>query len=254
MTQNKTSLELIYDLPTRIFHWLFVSLFLTAILIAKILDDESPWFVFHMLAGLTLTFLVFLRIIWGIFGSKHARFSQMPLNPRSLINYFSNLLQNKPMHWSGHNPASSWAGITLMIFALGLGVTGYLMTSTGAKEDFEDAHEIFANGFIVVSILHVAGLLLHTLRNKDSLLMSMLHGKKEKGESPAGISSNHALVGVVLLVLIGFYGLVLWRGFDSTTNTLNLWGQSLELGESQADSESEIVNSPDPEEDAENEN
>lgn len=84
--------------------------------------------------------------------------------------------------------------------------------------------------------------------------MSMLHGKKEKGESPAGISSNHALVGVVLLVLIGFYGLVLWRGFDSTTNTLNLWGQSLELGESQADSESEIVNSPDPEEDAENEN
>lgn len=46
--------ELVYDLPTRIFHWMFAVLFLTAFVITKTVDDESAVFSYHMLAGLVL--------------------------------------------------------------------------------------------------------------------------------------------------------------------------------------------------------
>lgn len=75
--------QLVFDLPTRLFHWMFAGLFLTAFVIAKTIDDDSGWFNYHSLAGLTLGFLVLLRIIWGIIGTQHARFTDFALNPKS---------------------------------------------------------------------------------------------------------------------------------------------------------------------------
>ena len=87
--------QLVYDLPTRLFHWLFAGLFLTAFVIAKTIDDDSSWFSFHSLAGLTLGFLVILRIVWGIFGTQHARFSNFALNPKDLLAYFKGILSGE---------------------------------------------------------------------------------------------------------------------------------------------------------------
>jgi cytochrome b len=56
--------QLVYDLPTRLFHWVFAGLFLIGFIIAKTIDDDSSWFDYHSLAGLSLGFLVVLRIIW----------------------------------------------------------------------------------------------------------------------------------------------------------------------------------------------
>ena len=64
--------HLVYDLPTRIFHWFFAGLFMMAFIIANTVDDESYVFSFHMIAGLTMTFLVLLRLIWGFVGSSAA--------------------------------------------------------------------------------------------------------------------------------------------------------------------------------------
>ena len=77
--------RMIYDLPTRIFHWLFAGLFIAAFLIAKTVDDESPAFSYHMLAGLLLTLIVLLRILWGFVGTKHSRFASFALYPKDLL-------------------------------------------------------------------------------------------------------------------------------------------------------------------------
>ncbi|NJL24690.1 MAG: hypothetical protein HC902_05655 [Calothrix sp. SM1_5_4] len=55
----------VYDLPTRLFHWLFAGLFIAAFAIAKLADHESAWFPHHMLLGLILFVATMLRIIWG---------------------------------------------------------------------------------------------------------------------------------------------------------------------------------------------
>lgn len=77
--------SLVYDLPTRSFHWLFAFLFLSSFLIAKILDDHSTLFGFHSLLGLTLGFIVLLRILWGLVGTQHARFSNFALRHQDSI-------------------------------------------------------------------------------------------------------------------------------------------------------------------------
>lgn len=230
--------HLVYDLPTRIFHWLFSGLFLLSFVIAQTVDDESVIFSYHMLSGLMLGGLVVWRILWGLVGSKHARFSGFNLNPVHLKDYFLGILSGSKKRWLGHNPASSWAAVTMFALALGLAITGYLM-STGNKETFEDIHEFMANTFIVVVVLHVAGIILHSLRHQDAIALSMVDGKKEAPAGSASIRSSRPFAAVMLLALVISAGLYLFKNFDSQKQSLSLFGQTLQLGESSSEGAAE---------------
>jgi cytochrome b len=225
--------HLVYDLPTRVFHWLFAGLFLTGFIIAKTVDDESPWFNYHSLAGLTLGFLVLLRILWGLFGTKHARFTGFALNPLDLIKYFKGIQTGNKRRWAGHNPASSWAGLTMMVLTLGLAVTGYLMTSGPNKESFEDAHELFANGFIIIVILHIAGIVLHTFRHKEMIGLSMIDGKKMDIAIDQTIPTSKTPFGILLVGLVVAFGLHIFKNYDGQTRSLQFFGTTLQLSENE---------------------
>lgn len=221
---------LVYDLPTRLFHWLFSGLFLLSFIISKSVDDESLAFSYHMLSGLMLAGLVIWRIIWGLIGSKHARFSGFNLNPLQLKDYFLGILTGSKKRWPGHNPASSWSAITMFALTLGLAMTGYLMSS-GNKEVFEDVHEFLANTFVVVAILHVAGVILHSIRHRDGIALSMIDGKKEILESGTAIHSSRRLAAGLLFVLVVLGGLYIFKSFDSENRTLTFFGRTLQLGD-----------------------
>jgi cytochrome b len=225
--------KLVYDLPTRLFHWLFAGLFLTGFIIAKTVDDESLWFSFHSLAGLTLGFVVVLRIVWGIFGTHHARFTNFALNPIDLVSYLKGIFSGKKKRWAGHNPASSWAAIIMMLLALGLAITGYLMSAGPNKEDFEDFHELFANGFIVVVILHVAGIILHTIRYQEMIGLSMVDGQKVNVSNNETIASSKSAFGILLIGLVVVFGLNLFKNFDRQKGSLQFFGTQLQIGEGQ---------------------
>jgi cytochrome b len=222
--------QLVYDLPVRLFHWIFAGLFVGAFLIAKTVDDESPLFSYHMLAGLLLVFTVLLRIVWGFVGSAHSRFSSFALKPQELVAYFSGILSGEKRRWAGHNPASSWATFAMFALALGLGTTGYLMAS-GSQETFEDVHELMANGFLVVVLLHVAGVLLHGFRHHDGIGFSMVDGRKMDVPALKTISSSKSAVALVFVILVVVFAGYLVRNFDGATSTLKLFGTTLTLGE-----------------------
>ncbi len=222
----------VYDLPTRLFHWMFVGLFVTAFLIAKTVDDESAVFSYHMLMGIVLSFIVGLRILWGIVGSHYARFSSYALNPRELMDYFEQLLTGKTPAYAGHNPASSWAAILMIIFALGLGLTGCLMSTEGNKETYEDVHELLANGFLVTALAHVAGVTLHTLRYRDWIGLSMITGNKKLVGSQKSLPHSHSGVALVFVALVVGWVANLYKNYDPQTQTLNLFGNPLIMGES----------------------
>jgi len=227
----------VYDLPTRVFHWLFAGLFLTAFVIAKTIDDDSGVFPFHMLAGMTLSFLVTLRVIWGLVGTKHARFSGFALNPKDLIAYLKGVVSGDKRRWAGHNPASSWAAITMMALAIGLGITGYLMTSGSDKDTFKEVHEILANGFIIVVIFHIAGIAVHTLRHKEMIGLSMVDGKKADVRVEDIIPSSKTAIGIFLLALVAGFAINLFNHYDSQTRTLKIFGSTLMLGENESSEE-----------------
>jgi len=230
--------QLVYDLPTRLFHWLFAGLFVTAYLIANT-ADESPLFPWHMLAGLTMGLVVVLRLIWGFVGTRHARFTSFCLSPRALFSYFKGIFTGEKQLWAGHNPASSWAAIIMMGLALGLGVTGYLMASSGNAEAYKDIHELLANSFLAVVLLHIAGVVFHGVRHRDGFALSMVDGNKQQVATDEVIASTRPVVGALFIAIVAAFAVTLVRNYDATTQSLNLFGTTLQLGENEVGEQSE---------------
>lgn len=224
--------QLVYDLPMRAFHWAFAGLFITAFIIAKTVDDESPVFSYHMLAGILLVSTVILRVLWGFIGSRNSRFSSFALHPMELISYFTGILSGSKRTWAGHNPASSWATLAMLALSLGLGVSGFLMAK-GYGEAFEDIHELMANAFLVVVLLHIAGVILHGFRHQDGIAFSMVDGRKAGVPETQAIARQHPAVAVFFVIFIVSFAGYLTRNFDGSTKSLKIFGTTLQLGESE---------------------
>ena len=108
---------LIWDLPTRIFHWTLTASFF----IALATGDSDRFRDIHVFSGYLMLGLIGFRVVWGFAGSRYARFRSFLFGPRAAIAYFADLLAARASRHLGHNPAGSWA-----IFAmLALGVSSY---------------------------------------------------------------------------------------------------------------------------------
>lgn len=222
-----------YDLPVRIFHWAFALLFVMSFSIAKLIDDDSALYAYHMLSGILMVSIVILRIVWGLVGSKTSRFSSFKLRPSELIAYVKSVVSNKSKRYLGHNPASSYAAILMMIFTLGIGFSGLMMSLRINKHFFEEIHEILANGFLVVVLFHIAGVLFHQFKHNDEMIFSMFNGKKAKIDEEIEIKSNHPLVAFAFVIFLIGMGSYLLKSFDGNTGKLNAFGSQLQLGENE---------------------
>ncbi len=225
----------IYDLPTRVFHWTFAGLFAAAYAIGSTVDDESPRFVLHMLAGGLLGTAVLLRLLWGVVGTRHARLSDFSLGPAALGRYLQGVLSGRTRAWAGHNPASSWAALLMMGLGLGLGVTGLAMVGGAAPHAVEEVHEVLANAFLAVVLLHVAGVLVHVLRHRDALPLSMVTGRKRG--IPAGETDvrPHAGVAMAFVAVLVAVGAGVASRYDADRGRVTLFGQTLMLREADED-------------------
>lgn len=246
---KKTS---VYDWPTRIFHGLFAVLFLAAFIIAQTVDDENSIFSLHMLAGLTMLFLLVLRLIWGFIGTTYARFSSFRLNPVELLQYFKEAVIKKTRRYLGHNPASSYAAVIMFISAIGLAVTGILMAGSTESDFYEEAHELLANVFLITVILHVAGIIFHQFKHRDGLWWSMVDGKKESLPGKWGINSSRLAAGILFLILTLAWSGYLYSNYNRTTQTLNFFGNELVLGEEEHEDRSLYEEESQEQEDDEN--
>ncbi len=234
----------VYDLPTRLMHWLFAGLFVGAYAIAQLTDDESPWFSQHMLLGLVLFLVTTLRVLWGIFGSRHTRFFSLPLSPIKLALYFRDILSSRGKQYLAHNPASAWATIAMIGLSLGLGFTGYMM-ATGGKEIYEDIHELMANAFAFVVVAHIAGLILHSMRHRDGIVLSMIHGKKVNREGETKEVNPHRFPALVMTGIVGLFAFHIYKNYDATQATTKVFGISLQLGENETEEEEGSENDDD---------
>lgn len=231
---------LIYDLPTRVFHWLFAGFFITAFAISNLVDDESARFSLHMLAGMGMVFVAGLRLVWSVVGTRHARFTDLALNPVHLVAYFKGVFSGGSGRWIGHNPASSWAAVVMIGLALGLGTTGYLMATGGESDSIKEVHELMANAFLVVVLLHIAGVTVHVLRHRDHLESSMVTGRKQALSDDQEPVRSVPVAGVAFVVLTGLFMGYLLQHYDAQARTLDLFGTTLQLGENGAESENEM--------------
>ena len=193
---------LVWDLPTRVFHWLLAATFAGAYLTS---DGERLRDV-HMLLGYTAAGLVAFRVLWGVVGTRYARFTSFPLSPRAVIHYLRSLLVLSPRHYIGHNPAGSWAILGMLALIAGTALTGWANAIEIGPEWIEDVHEAFANATLALVVVHVGAVIVSSLLHRENLPRSMVTGYKP-GSGPAAAGTRW-FVAVAVVAAIGAF----WAG------------------------------------------
>jgi cytochrome b len=222
---------LIFDIPVRLLHWAFAFSLTAALAISFLVDDEQPLFQLHMIFGIIAMFLLVVRIVMGLFGSRYSRFSSYPLHPREIVRYMVNAAVSKTKLYAGNNPGSASAAVLMFLL-----VPALFLTGTGfAGESFEELHETFAWALLVVIVFHLAGLAWHTFRHKENISLAMVTGKKI-GKPEDAIASAHPVWGVILLIGAGLWIALLFSNHNAKTATVKLpgIGVTLSLGENES--------------------
>src|SRR5512135_1279612 len=192
---------LVWDLPTRLFHWLLAASFLGAFLTA----ESERYRDIHVALGYTVLGLVAFRFVWGLVGTRYARFASFPVAPRRVFGYLKSLLTRAPQHHVGHNPAGSLAIYAILALALLAGASGYAAYNEIGGETLAELHEGAANAMLGLVLVHIAAVIVSSLLHRENLVAAMLNGYK-RGRAGEGIRSKHWFVAVVvLLATVGFW-------------------------------------------------
>lgn len=163
----------VWDPLVRFLHWGLAA----SVLVAYASGEEAM--TLHYWAGLAALGMVATRIVWGLVGPRHARFADFVPTPGELVRYLGDLLAGRARHYSGHNPLGSVMILALLLTVLATVASG-LASWTGllGHEAGEELHELLANGILVLVALHVGGVLLASLLEKQNLVRAMVTGRK----------------------------------------------------------------------------
>ena len=167
----------VWDPFVRVFHWSLAALFL----LAYATGDEVQNV--HIAAGYAIAGLLALRIVWGLVGPCHARFSDFVRSPRAVLAYLRDVALLRAPRYLGHNPAGGAMVVALIVMLIGTCTTGYLMTTEAywGSDALEEMHEVFANLTIGLVVVHVLGVLVASFEHRENLVKAMISGRKRQG-------------------------------------------------------------------------
>lgn len=192
---------LVWDMPTRIGHWLLV----TAFILSFMTGDGEEWRLVHVAAGYAVAGIIAFRIFWGVAGTRYARFTSFLFSPRAVFTYLGDLLKGKSGHWVGHNPAGSYAIYILILLGLATTASGFAVYTEIGGEWVEEAHDVLSYTMLGMVCFHVLGVVVSSLMHHENLVRSMIDGYKQ-GKSEEAIASSKSrwlAVPIVSAVLAG---------------------------------------------------
>lgn len=201
---------LVWDVPVRVFHWLMVLSFAGAYLTA----ESEHWRLLHVTLGYTMAGLVGFRIVWGVMGTRYARFSTFVRGPKAVARYVGALLRGKSEHHAGHNPAGALAIVALLGLTLAVTASGWATYNDIAGDWLEAVHEAAANVMLAVIGVHVAGVLLSSWLHRENLVGSMINGRKPGLPEQAIRRPWRSVAVLMLAVVLGFWWLQ-WQSAPS---------------------------------------
>lgn len=194
----------VWDPVVRAFHWSLVGAFALAWLTAEELSAV------HEAAGYAVAGLVAVRLVWGLVGSRYARFAQFLTGPRTTVAYLGAMARGRERRYLGHNPAGAAMIVALLVTLSGTALTGWLMAEPariallpdlpplvatahadedgehdgyegfgeGGESALEEVHAVLANLLLLMVALHVGGVVLASVRHRENLARAMITGDK----------------------------------------------------------------------------
>lgn len=209
----------IWDLPTRLFHWLL------AVLVGSAwLSAEMEWMRLHVWCGLTIMSLLIFRVIWGFIGSDTARFAYFLKSPIAAFRHLSHITRREPDTETGHNAAGGWMVIGMLAIlsvqvATGLCANDDVMTegplALRAGKDLSDKlthiHGLNFTLIQIVVVLHVLAIVAYRVLKGQNLVLPMITGKKRlPGATVAPRMMNPVLGLIVYAAAAAAVALFVW--------------------------------------------
>lgn len=205
----------IWDLPTRLFHWLLAAAVVGAFVTQKIGGNAMIW---HGRLGLLVLGLLVFRLVWGVVGSTYARFSQFVRGPSSIRKYIRG-----EWHGQGHNPLGALSVLALLGTLSLLVATGlfgnddiafdgplYPLVGKALSDRLVGIHRLIEPVIILLVVAHVGAILYYILVKKEILVRPMIFGWKDVSEGDSatggGVVRVIAAVALALAVVYGASG------------------------------------------------
>lgn len=216
--------RLIWDLPTRLVHWAIAICFVGSWITAEAGFD---WTETHFRLGYCTLGLILFRVLWGVFGTTHARFASFLTGPRAVLLHVQHLWARpdpeQPLAEApGHNPLGGWAALVLLSSLCAQAVTGLFLTddifyagpynpavSADTASWLAGLHHWNFRLLQALVGLHLLAIGWYFWRLRQNLLVPMLSGKKSSLRVSAQMAiPSSALLRAVLVALIA--GAAIW--------------------------------------------
>jgi cytochrome b len=195
----------VWDPLVRSFHWILVGAFFIAYL------TEDDFLTLHVWAGYLIGVAILIRILWGLIGTRHARFSDFVTTPKTALRYVKDTLTLRAKRYLGHNPAGGLMIIALLFSLIITVLTGIALYGAAEQagplaaamgggsqlwEDIlEEGHEFFANFTVFLVVVHIAGVAVESIIHRENLVASMISGFKRDENYFTPNSSNQEFAG-----------------------------------------------------------
>ena len=212
--------RLVWDLPVRVVHWTLVLAFIGAYVTDR---AGVKYFKYHTWCGYAVIVLASFRILWGVVGTRHARFSNFLRGPVATVRYAVSVLKGAGPAQVGHNPLGAWMVVIVLIALLAQAIAGLF----GNDEIFNfgplygyvsDARSLALTSFhrrsfywlLGLVVLHVLAVAAHWVLKKQNLVRPMVTGYKPAPEVPPELAIRGSRLPLAAAILIALAAALAW--------------------------------------------
>jgi cytochrome b len=196
----------VWDLPTRLFHWILLALVVVAWFTG---EQEGAAASLHRFAGEAIAGLLVFRVIWGFAGGQRARFADFAAGPSAIIAHVRDLFSKQPKRHLGHNPLGGVAAFLLLAITAGIVFTGLF---SGGEDnagpfaglwglEFSEVHEALFRALQALVVIHLLGVAVESLKAKDALVPAMITGAKRRRPDEPGDDAKQASLATLIVAL-----------------------------------------------------
>jgi len=202
----------VWDLPTRLFHWVLVLLVCFSVVTAHVGGNWLDW---HMRSGYCILALLAFRIMWGFAGSHHARFANFVRPPAAVLAYLRQLRDGSAPAQAGHNPLGALSVIAMLLALLLQASTGLFSNdsissegplakrvSQATSDRLSSIHEANQYVIYVLIALHLGAIAYYFFAKRENLVVPMFTGDKPGGSLVAASDNGTLRVRAAILLAI----------------------------------------------------
>ena len=188
-TAGTPKIVVVWDVPTRLFHWLLVVFVLISFVTGNIGGNAMQY---HKWNGYIVLTLLLFRIAWGLIGSRESRFVKFVKGPAAVVRYATTFLRSNATPYLGHNPLGGWSIIAMLLSLLVQAGTGlfanddiitegplFNWVSKAISDWLTKIHKLNQAVIIGLVCVHLLAILFYLFYKRENLITPMITGAKQ---------------------------------------------------------------------------